>query len=191
MTETSGKRQEKKRALISVSDKLGIAEFASALTELGYQLISTGGTARVLEEAGVEVERVEKVTGFPEILGGRVKTLHPGIHAGILARDLPEDKAQLEKLGIETISLVVVNLYPFQKTVSRSGIPVSEAVEQIDIGGPAMLRAAASWGTNFPSSTILSPGCRKAPVACLPASGRKPIIPTTGVGKMASPLDSL
>ena len=143
MTETSGKRQEKKRALISVSDKLGIAEFASALTELGYQLISTGGTARVLEEAGVEVERVEKVTGFPEILGGRVKTLHPGIHAGILARDLPEDKAQLEKLGIETISLVVVNLYPFQKTVSRSGIPVSEAVEQIDIGGPAMLRAAA------------------------------------------------
>lgn len=107
MTETSGKRQEKKRALISVSDKLGIAEFASALTELGYQLISTGGTARVLEEAGVEVERVEKVTGFPEILGGRVKTLHPGIHAGILARDLPEDKAQLEKLGIETISLVL------------------------------------------------------------------------------------
>ena len=153
MTETRGKRQENnKRALISVSDKQGVVEFGSALAELGYQLISTGGTARVLEEAGVEVERVEKVTGFPEILGGRVKTLHPGIHAGILARDIPEDRAQLAKLGIEPINLVVVNLYPFQKTVSRSGIPVSEALEQIDIGGPAMLRAAAK---NFPRVAVV------------------------------------
>lgn len=152
MTEASGMRQDSKRALISVSDKQGLVEFGSALSELGYQLISTGGTARVLEEAGVEVERVEKVTGFPEILGGRVKTLHPGIHAGILARDIPEDKAQLEELGIEPISLIVVNLYPFQETVSRPDISVSDALEQIDIGGPTMLRAAAK---NFPRVAVV------------------------------------
>lgn len=152
MTEADNMKQNSKRALVSVSDKQGIAEFGSALTELGYQLISTGGTARVLEEAGVKVERVEKVTGFPEILGGRVKTLHPKIHAGILARDIPEDKAQLDQLGIEPINLVVVNLYPFQEAVSRPGLPVCEALEQIDIGGPAMLRAAAK---NFPRVAVV------------------------------------
>lgn len=152
MTEAGSMRQASKRALISVSDKQGVAEFASALVELGYHLISTGGTARALEEAGVAVERVEKVTGFPEILGGRVKSLHPRIHAGILARDIPEDKAQLKEMGIEQIDMVVVNLYPFQETVSHQGIPVNKALEQIDIGGPAMLRAAAK---NFPRVTVV------------------------------------
>ncbi len=133
----------KKRAIISVSDKQGIAEFARALVDLGYHLISTGGTAAFLEEAGVSVERVEDVTGFPEILGGRVKTLHPKVHAGILARDLPEDRRQLEELDIQPISLVVVNLYPFEETVARTGVTVREALEKIDIGGPTMVRAAA------------------------------------------------
>lgn len=148
--------QGKKRALLSVSNKEGLVEFALSLTELGYQLISSGGTARELEQAGVEVERVEQVTGFPEILGGRVKTLHPSIHAGILARHIPEDKAQLKKLDIEPISLVVVNLYPFQEAIARPGLPVPEALEYIDIGGPAMVRAAAK---NFPRvAVVVNPG---------------------------------
>lgn len=148
--------QGKKRALLSVSNKEGLVEFALSLTELGYQLISSGGTARELEQAGVEVESVEQVTGFPEILGGRVKTLHPRIHAGILARHIPEDKAQLEKLDIEPISLVVVNLYPFQEAITKPGLPVPEALEYIDIGGPAMVRAAAK---NFPRvAVVVNPG---------------------------------
>jgi len=143
---------DKKRALISVSNKEGLAEFARSLVELGYHLISTGGTAKTLEEAGVPVQRVEDVTGFPEILGGRVKTLHPKIHAGILARDLPEDRAQLEELGIEPISLVAANLYPFQETISKPGVTVAQALEKIDIGGPSMVRAAAK---NFPRVAVV------------------------------------
>ncbi len=142
----------KKRALISVFDKRGVKELAKELVGLGFQLISTGGTARYLEEAGLEVEKVEDLTGFPEILGGRVKTLHPKIHAGLLARDLPEDHEQLEQLGISPIDLVVVNLYPFQETVSTPGVTLEEALEQIDIGGVALIRAAAK---NFPRVAVV------------------------------------
>lgn len=152
MDKAAGLKEGRKRALISVSDKQGVAELGHALLDLGFHLVSTGGTARTLEDAGVKVEHVEEVTNFPEILGGRVKTLHPGIHAGILARDLPADQAQLEKLGIEPFSLVVVNLYPFQKAISEEGLAVREALEQIDIGGPAMVRAAAK---NFPKVAVV------------------------------------
>jgi len=152
VNEATSRKQAIRRAIISVSDKQGIVEFAKALVELGFHLVSTGGTARTLEEAGVKVQHVEKVTNFPEILGGRVKTLHPAVHAGILARDLSEDQAQLEELGIEPFSLVVVNLYPFQKAISKTGLPVSEALEQIDIGGPTMVRAAAK---NFPRVAVV------------------------------------
>lgn len=130
-------------ALLSVWDKTGLVEFAKGLVELGWKLLSTGGTARVLEGAGLPVTHVQEVTGFPEILDGRVKTLHPGIHAGILARRTPEHLKQLEKLGIGTIDLVAVNLYPFRETVARPGVTTEEAIENIDIGGPAMVRAAA------------------------------------------------
>lgn len=133
-----------KRALLSVSDKDGIVEFARGLAELGVEIISSGGTARVLAEAGVPVRRVEEVTGFPEILDGRVKTLHPAIHAGILARrDVPEHLAKIEELGIQPIDLVAVNLYPFAATIARPDVTLEEAVENIDIGGPTLIRAAA------------------------------------------------
>ncbi|MDK2854940.1 MAG: phosphoribosylaminoimidazolecarboxamide formyltransferase / cyclohydrolase [Bacillota bacterium] len=133
-----------KRALLSVSDKGGIVEFARGLAELGVEIVSSGGTARVLAEAGVPVRRVEEVTGFPEILDGRVKTLHPAIHAGILARrDVPEHLAKLEELGIRPIDLVAVNLYPFAATIARPDVTLEEAVENIDIGGPTLIRAAA------------------------------------------------
>lgn len=145
------KQRYTKQALISVSDKRGIADFARDLTGLGYRLISTGGTARALEQAGVPVQRVEELTGFPEIMDGRVKTLHPKVHAGLLAR-LPLDSAQLEQLGIEPIDLVVVNLYPFRETIARGGVTLAQAVEQIDIGGPSMLRAAAK---NFARVTVI------------------------------------
>lgn len=131
------------RALISVSDKTGLVEFARGLVELGAELISTGGTARTLQEAGLPVTYVSEVTGFPEILGGRVKTLHPAIHAGILAPRTPEHLKQLEEHRIAPIDMVVVNLYPFRETISRPNVTFEEALENIDIGGPAMLRAAA------------------------------------------------
>src|SRR5690606_15283364 len=118
-------------------------DFARRLQALGWEIISTGGTARVLREAGVAVTSVDAVTGFPEILDGRVKTLHPAVHGGILARrDREEDRATLDRLGLAPIDLVCVNLYPFEETV-RGGASPAEALEQIDIGGPAMLRAAA------------------------------------------------
>jgi phosphoribosylaminoimidazolecarboxamide formyltransferase / IMP cyclohydrolase len=133
-----------RRALVSVSDKTGLVPFARGLADLGIELISTGGTAGALREAGLEVVTVEELTGQPEILGGRVKTLHPRIHGGILARpDHPEDLAEVAEQGIELIDLVVVNLYPFQETAARAGAARDEIVEQIDIGGPAMIRAAA------------------------------------------------
>jgi phosphoribosylaminoimidazolecarboxamide formyltransferase/IMP cyclohydrolase len=132
------------RALLSVYDKTGVEAFAGGLAELGWEIVSSGGTASRLEEAGILVTRVEEVTSAPEMLGGRVKTLHPRIHAGILARrDLDEDIDAIEEQGIEPIDLVCVNLYPFMSIAGRPGVPDAEAVEMIDIGGPALLRGAA------------------------------------------------
>ena len=140
-------------ALISVSDKTGLGAFARSLTELGVQIVSTGGTARTLEEEGVSVTRVSERTGFPEILDGRVKTLHPRIHAGILARHRdPAHRQTLAEHDIGAIELVVVNLYPFSKTVARPDVSRQEAVEKIDIGGPTLVRAAAK---NSDSVTIV------------------------------------
>jgi phosphoribosylaminoimidazolecarboxamide formyltransferase / IMP cyclohydrolase len=133
-----------RRALLSVSDKTGIAEFASALRELGVEIVSTGGTARALAEAGVELQRIEDFTGFPEIMDGRVKTLHPRLYGGLLARrDQPEHLRAAGEQGIEPVDLVCVNLYPFERTVARAGASAQEALENIDIGGPTMIRAAA------------------------------------------------
>jgi len=133
-----------RRALLSVSDKSGIAAFARALAQLGVQILSTGGTAKLLEKEGIPVTEVSAHTGFPEMLDGRVKTLHPKIHGGILARrDSREHLAALESAGIDPIDLVAVNLYPFEATVARPGCTLDEAIENIDIGGPAMVRSAA------------------------------------------------
>lgn len=134
-----------RRALISVYDKTGLVAFARALQqELGFEILSTGGTARHLTDAGIAVRLVEDVTGFPEMLDGRVKTLHPRIHAAILAdRDNPEHMRQLAEQGIQPIDLVVVNLYPFEDTVARPDCTLEQAIEMIDIGGPCLLRAAA------------------------------------------------
>lgn len=135
------------KALISVSDKTGIVEFAQALHALGVQLLSTGGTAKLLADKGLPVTEVAEVTRFPEMLDGRVKTLHPMVHGGLLARrDLPEHMAALKEHGIETIDLLVVNLYPFEATVAKAGCTLADAIENIDIGGPAMVRSAAkNW----------------------------------------------
>lgn len=136
-----------RRALLSVSDKRGIVEFARELRRFGVELISTGGTARALREAGIEVRDISDVTGFAEMMDGRVKTLHPRIHGGLLAlRDNPEHRQAMSEHGIEPIDMVVVNLYPFEQTTARAGVTLEEAVEQIDIGGPAMIRSAAkNW----------------------------------------------
>lgn len=134
----------KPRALISVSDKRGIAAFASALVRVGWEIVSTGGTARLLREAGIAVTSVDEVTGFPEILDGRVKTLHPAVHAGLLARpDDPEHRRQLTEHQIQPFQLVAVNLYPFQDTIAHPDVTIEDAIENIDIGGPSMLRSAA------------------------------------------------
>ncbi|MFD1021033.1 bifunctional phosphoribosylaminoimidazolecarboxamide formyltransferase/IMP cyclohydrolase [Thalassobacillus hwangdonensis] len=135
---------EKKRALLSVSDKSGIAEFAQSLVELGYELISTGGTKKVIEEAGLPVMSISDITSFPEIMDGRVKTLHPAVHSGLLAkRNNPDHMEQLSDLEISTIDLVAVNLYPFKETIAKPDVTEADAIENIDIGGPTMLRAAA------------------------------------------------
>ena len=132
------------RALISVSDKRGIAAFAAALERMGWEIVSTGGTARVLRDEGVAVTPVDQVTSFPEILDGRVKTLHPAIHAGLLARrDLPEHTRQLREHRLEPFDLVAVNLYPFQATIANPDVSYEDAIENIDIGGPSMVRSAA------------------------------------------------
>ena len=135
------------RALISVSDKTGIVEFASGLKRFGVEIISTGGTAKVIREAGIDVRDVSDLTGFPEMMDGRVKTLHPKIHGGLLGlRDNADHQASMREQGIEPIDMVVVNLYPFEETVAREDITLEEAIEQIDIGGPAMIRSAAkNW----------------------------------------------
>jgi phosphoribosylaminoimidazolecarboxamide formyltransferase/IMP cyclohydrolase len=133
-----------KRALISVSDKTGIIDFARELKRFNVEIISTGGTARALRDAGIDVRDISDVTGFPEMMDGRVKTLHPRVHGGLLAlRDNPEHVAAMQEHGIEPIDMVVVNLYPFAETISRAGVTREEAIEQIDIGGPAMIRSAA------------------------------------------------
>jgi len=136
-----------RRALISVSDKTGIVDFAHELQKFGVELISTGGTAKTLRDAGIAVRDVSDLTGFPEMMDGRIKTLHPRIHGALLGlRDNPAHEAAMHEHGIEPIDLVVVNLYPFQKTIAREGATLDEAVEQIDIGGPAMIRSAAkNW----------------------------------------------
>ena len=141
------------KALISVSDKRGVVEFAKALQDLGWQIIATGGTMTTLRENGVEVINISDVTGFPEICDGRVKTLHPKVHGGLLGRrDIPDHMAQLEANGIETIEMVCVNLYPFEATIAKEGVTLEDAVENIDIGGPSMLRSAAK---NFRDVTVV------------------------------------
>jgi len=133
-----------KRAIISVSDKTGIVDFAKELKNLGIEIISTGGTARILKENGIDVTEISEYTGFPEIMDGRVKTLHPKIHGGILAlRDNPDHMNKIEELGIEPIDMVVVNLYPFEKTIENPESTFEDAIENIDIGGPTMIRASA------------------------------------------------
>ncbi|MFM7026069.1 MAG: bifunctional phosphoribosylaminoimidazolecarboxamide formyltransferase/IMP cyclohydrolase, partial [Limnohabitans sp.] len=135
------------KALISVSDKTGIVELAQQLHALGVGLISTGGTAKLLADKGLPVTEVAEVTGFPEMLDGRVKTLHPKVHGGLLARrDTPEHMAALKAHHIDTIDLLIVNLYPFEATVAKPGCTLADAIENIDIGGPAMVRSAAkNW----------------------------------------------
>lgn len=141
------------RALVSVSDKRGVVEFAKALQDLGWQIIATGGTMTRLRESGVNVINISDVTGFPEICDGRVKTLHPKVHGGLLGRrDLPDHIRQLEENGIEFIDMVCVNLYPFEATIAKEGVTMEDAVENIDIGGPSMLRSAAK---NFRDVTVV------------------------------------
>ena len=141
------------RAIISVSDKAGVTDFTQGLSQLGFEIFSTGGTKKALGEAGVPVKSVSEITGFPEILDGRVKTLHPAVHGGLLAkRNLPAHMTELAENKIEVIDLVAVNLYPFVQTVAKPGVVLDEALENIDIGGPTMIRAAAK---NFPSVIVV------------------------------------
>ncbi|MEA1958267.1 MAG: bifunctional phosphoribosylaminoimidazolecarboxamide formyltransferase/IMP cyclohydrolase [Chloroflexota bacterium] len=141
------------RAILSVSDKSGLVDFARGLSELDIDIFSTGGTKKALEQAGVPVRGVSEITDFPEILDGRVKTLHPMVHGGILARrDIEAHMSQLEEKGITPIDMVIVNLYPFVQTVSKEGVTLTEALENIDIGGPTMIHASAK---NFPSVTVI------------------------------------
>jgi phosphoribosylaminoimidazolecarboxamide formyltransferase/IMP cyclohydrolase len=132
-----------KQAILSVYDKSGLVEFAQGLIALDWELIASGGTARLLREFDLPVMDVAEVTGAPEILGGRVKTLHPAIHGGILARDLDSDQADLAAQDIQLIDMVICNLYPFNETIAQPGVTLAEAIEQIDIGGVTLLRAAA------------------------------------------------
>jgi phosphoribosylaminoimidazolecarboxamide formyltransferase/IMP cyclohydrolase len=142
-----------KRALISVSNKKGIVDFAGELSAMGVEILSTGGTAKTLRDAGIPVKDVSEHTGSPEMLDGRVKTLHPKIHGGLLSRrDNPKDMEEIKKHGIETIDMVVVNLYPFEETISKSGVSFAEAIENIDIGGPAMLRSSSK---NFQDVAVI------------------------------------
>ena len=132
-----------RRAIISVSDKTGVADLGKRLAALGVSVLSTGGTRKVLEEAGVPTVAISDYTGAPEILDGRVKTLHPKVHGGLLGRPTDDHRAQMEREGIGAIDLAVVNLYPFEETIKTDGVTLAEAVEKIDIGGPSMLRSAA------------------------------------------------
>lgn len=143
-----------KRAIISVSDKQGVVEFAGELAKYGVEILSTGGTAALLRKSGIDIKEVAEYTGFPEMLDGRVKTLHPKIHGGLLGqRDKPEHRMKMEEEGIEPIDLIVVNLYPFEETIAREGTTLEEAIENIDIGGPTMLRSAAK---NYRFVTVIT-----------------------------------
>ena len=160
------------KALISVSDKTGIVEFAQALHQLGVQLISTGGTAQLLSAQGLPVQEVADLTGFPEMLDGRVKTLHPMVHGALLARrDMPSHMQALQAHGIETIDLLVVNLYPFEATVAAADCSLEEAIENIDIGGPSMVRSAAK--NHHDVAVITSPEQYAAIIAELKSTGGK------------------
>ena len=162
-------RRPIRRALVSVYDKTGLAELVAALHAAGVEIVSTGSTAAAIEAAGAPVTRIEQVTGFPEVLDGRVKTLHPKVHAGLLA-DLrrPAHRQQLDDLEIAPFDLLVSNLYPFAETVA-SGASVDECVEQIDIGGPAMVRAAAK---NYPTvAVVTSPQAYPDVIAALAEGG--------------------
>ena len=159
------------RALLSVSDKTGIVEFAQALHSLGVTLLSTGGTAKLLSDKGLPVTEVAEVTNFPEMLDGRVKTMHPKVHGGLLARrELPEHMAALKEQGIETIDLLVVNLYPFEATVAKAGCTLADAIENIDIGGPAMVRSAAKNWKDV--GVVTDAGQYEAVIAELKAAGK-------------------
>ncbi len=159
-----------KRALISVSDKAGIVDFAKELSSMGIEILSTGGTAKALREAGVPVVEVSDYTGFPEMMDGRLKTLHPKIHGGLLSRrNNPKDMEDIKKHGIGTIDLVVVNLYPFEKTIAKPNVTFDEAIENIDIGGPAMLRASSK---NFADVVVIvDPGDYSTILAEMKKSG--------------------
>ena len=141
------------RAIISVTDKKGIVETASSLHNLGVQILSTGGTARVIREGGIAVTDISDYTGFPEMLDGRVKTLHPMVHGGLLGvRDNPDHERMMKEHGIQPIDMVIINLYQFEKTVAKKDVTLDEAIENIDIGGPAMLRSSAK---NFKYVTVI------------------------------------
>lgn len=159
-----------KRALVSVSDKTGIVEFARKLTEMGIEILSTGGTAHVLLQNSVPVVSVDSFTGHPEIMDGRVKTLHPRVHGGILAiRDNPLHQQHMVENAIKPIDLVVVNLYPFRETVAKKGVTIEDAIENIDIGGPTMVRSSAknhAW-----VAIVVEPGDYAAVLAELGVSG--------------------
>jgi phosphoribosylaminoimidazolecarboxamide formyltransferase / IMP cyclohydrolase len=164
------------RALISVFDKMGIVEFAKRLAALRIEILSTGGTSKLLREAGVEVRDVSDFTGWPEMLGGRVKTLHPKVHGGLLyRRKHAEDEKQAAEHGIAPIDLVVVNLYPFEATAAKAGLTAEELIENIDIGGPTMLRSAAK---NFESVTVVTDPADYARVAGELESARETSLPT-------------
>jgi len=142
-----------KTAIISVTDKSGIVNFAASLSKFGVKVLSTGGTANALREGGIQVTDISEYTGFPEMMDGRVKTLHPKVHGGLLGlRDNTEHARMMEEHGITPIDMVVVNLYQFEKTVARAGVTLKEAIENIDIGGPSMLRSSAK---NFKFVTVL------------------------------------
>jgi phosphoribosylaminoimidazolecarboxamide formyltransferase/IMP cyclohydrolase len=141
------------RGIISVTDKAGVVDFAGSLSKFGVQILSTGGTARALRDGGISVMDISQYTGFPEMLDGRVKTLHPKVHGGLLGmRDNPEHVSMMKEHGIQNIDLLVVNLYQFEKTVAKEGVTIEEAIENIDIGGPAMLRSSAK---NFKDVTVI------------------------------------
>ena len=141
------------RAIISVTDKTGIVEFSRNLSDMGVEILSTGGTAKAIREGGVKVKDISEYTGFPEMLDGRVKTLHPKVHGGLLGvRSNPEHVKMMQENGISNIDLIVVNLYQFEKTVAKEGVTLEDAIENIDIGGPAMLRSSAK---NFNDVTVV------------------------------------
>ncbi|MHB1341971.1 MAG: bifunctional phosphoribosylaminoimidazolecarboxamide formyltransferase/IMP cyclohydrolase [Coriobacteriia bacterium] len=184
-----------KRALVSVTDKTGVVEFCKTLVEeFGVEVVSTGGTAKALADAGVPVRPIDDLTGFPEMMDGRVKTLHPRVHGGLLARrDVPEHMAAAEEHGIGMIDMVVVNLYAFEATIAREGVTEQDAIENIDIGGPSMLRSAAK---NFESVTVVTdPGCYDSVLAEMRANAGSTLRETrrafaTEVFRLTSAYDS-